>query len=809
MSGMSLASATSSAHSCAAERTGFSALPALAQIGVVLVSAAGLCCAALGVADVTIDRLPIMAGLLLLSLLTSTARIDLPLTSGGSTLSWAYITNVLSILLVGPWSSVPIALAGAWCGGTFRAKGPIAWYESLFSMGTTAMSVALSGLVYHKGLEILPTEYWTGVAAAAAAASVYFLLDASLPGSVMTVSARGTGRGVPSPDVLGRAPSYYIGAALAFLVAEVAKGGQYWWAVAFALPMYLIYRSYRAHADRIAEEHRQVCEMSGVHLAMVEALALAIEAKDNTSQAQVTRIQVYSEGLARALSMTENEVRGVKTAALLHDIGNLAVPEHILSKPGRLTYEEYDRLKIHPRVGADIIKSVPFPYPVAPLVLAHHERWDGRGYPAGIKGRDIPVGARILSVVDCFTSMLTERPYRPSHTYAEAIATLRENGGSTLDPDLVEKFIEILPAIEAQLHTVNSASQATAVAARENAQDGPTTALEDIAVAHREEHMLRDIGQSLSSSLRVSDALSLISTRLVSMMPLDACALFLVDPDSQLFMCSHVVGSHQDAIRGTTAGTLESLGMALPSAAGSVLGTTVRLQSLTVAPLVTERGTIGALAVYHTERNPFTPDHRRLLTRVAAHAANVIANALVFEQAQEQSLTDVLTGLPNRRYLDQHLGQEVARVQRHGGQLSVLVLDMDGFKQINDEFGHQAGDSALKEVSQVLRASLRVYDVCARFAGDEFVLVLGDCGSVQAERRRVDLQRAISALWVEPLPGRIVPLAVSIGAATLPDDADTVDRVISVADQRMYRDKAQRKRLGSERDTLTPDSLWH
>jgi diguanylate cyclase (GGDEF)-like protein len=240
-----------------------------------------------------------------------------------------------------------------------------------------------------------------------------------------------------------------------------------------------------------------------------------------------------------------------------------------------------------------------------------------------------------------------------------------------------------------------------------------------------------------------------------------------------------------------------------------VLGTTIRLQSLTVAPLVTESGTIGALAVYHAQRNAYTPDHRRLLTRVAAHAANVIANALVFEQTQEQSLTDVLTGLPNRRYLDRHLCQELARVQRHGGQLSVLVLDMDGLKQINDEFGHQTGDSALREVSQVLRASLRVYDVCARFAGDEFVVVLGDCDAAQAERRRVDLQRAISSLWVEPLPGRIVPLSTSIGAATFPDDADTVDGVMGVADQRMYRDKAQKRRPGSEHDALTPNSLWH
>ncbi len=446
---------------------------------------------------------------------------------------------------------------------------------------------------------------------------------------------------------------------------------------------------------------------------------------------------------------------------------------------------------------------------MAPLVLAHHERWDGRGYPSGLKGHDIPLGARILAVVDCFTSMLTERPYRPSHTYAEAIATLRENGGSTLDPDLVEKFIEVLPAIESQLQPSPLERTAVEAPTPEAAPEGPSTALADIAVAHREEQLLRDVGQSLSSLLRVSDALSLISTRLVGMMPLDACALFLLEPTSGLFMCAHVVGSHQDAIRGTTVGSVEGLGAALPTAPASVLGSPARLQSVAVAPLMTETGTIGAIAVYHVERGAYTADHRRLLGRVATHAANVIANALVFEQTQEQSLTDVLTGLPNRRYLERHLEQEIARVHRHGGQLSLLVLDMDGFKQINDEFGHQAGDSALREVAQVLRASLRVYDVCARLAGDEFVLVLGDCDPAQAERRRIDVQRAVASLWVEPLPGRVVSLSVSVGAATFPDDADTVDGVMSVSDRRMYHDKAQRKRLGSGRDSLATDCLWH
>jgi diguanylate cyclase (GGDEF)-like protein len=806
---VSLAAAAKSGLARAGERSGFGALPPLVQLGVVLVTLTGVATAAAGLVALPSSPWPLLAGLLILSILTGAAKIDVPLARGGSALSLPYATSLLSVLLLGTWPSVPLAVAGTLSGVVFRERDSRSWFRTLFTLGSTAMGVAAAGLVYQGGVEMLPSAFWARIVAVTGAATAYFLVTTGLVGLVMAASAQGAARDAIDRRILSSAPGYYVGAAVALVLAEMAQGGQYWWSAAFAVPAYLAYRSYRAHVDGLAKERRQISEMSDVHLAMIRALALAIEAKDNTTQAQVERMQAYSEGLAVAMLMTADEVQAVKTASLLHDIGNLAVPEHILSKSGRLTYEEYDRLKIHPRVGADIISSVPFPYPVAPLVLAHHERWDGRGYPSGLKGQDIPLGARILAVVDCFTSMLTERPYRPSHTYAEAIATLRENGGSTLDPDLVEKFIEVLPAIESQLQPSPLGATAVETATAEAAPEGPSTALADIAVAHHEEQLLRDISQSLSASLRVSDALSLISTRLVGMMPLDACALFLLEPTSGLFLCAHVVGSHQDAIRNTTAGSVEGLGAALPTAPASMLGAPARLQSASVAPLTTENGTLGALAVYHVERGAYTADHRRFLGRVATHAANVIANALVFEQTQEQSLTDVLTGLPNRRNLEQHLGQEVARVRRHGGQFSLLVLDMDGFKEINDEFGHQAGDSALREVAQVLRASLRTYDVCARLAGDEFVLVLGDCGPDQAARRRVDLQRAVASLWVEPLPGRIVSLSASVGAATFPDDADTVDGVMGVADRRMYCDKAKRKRSESGRGSLAADCLWH
>ena len=144
-------------------------------------------------------------------------------------------------------------------------------------------------------------------------------------------------------------------------------------------------------------------------------------------------MQVFAAGLAKAIGMSENEIQGVKTAALLHDIGKLAVPEHILSKPGPLTQEEFQKIRIHPQVGAEIIAGVPFPYPVAPLILSHHERWDGKGYPAGMKGEEIPSGARILAVVDYFDALTSERPYHKAMSDEGAVGLLRQEAGQALD----------------------------------------------------------------------------------------------------------------------------------------------------------------------------------------------------------------------------------------------------------------------------------------------------------------------------------------------------------------------------------------
>ncbi|HUF24216.1 MAG TPA: HD-GYP domain-containing protein, partial [Vicinamibacterales bacterium] len=203
-------------------------------------------------------------------------------------------------------------------------------------------------------------------------------------------------------------------------------------------------------ARALEAARREAADARHLHMAAIEALALAIDAKDQTSHAHIRRVQLYAGHLAEEMGMPPLEIEGVRTAALLHDIGKLAVPEHILSKPGPLSPEEFQKIRAHPRIGAEIIARVPFPYPVAPLILGHHERWDGKGYPAGLSGGHIPLGARVLSVVDSFDALTTDRPYHRAMTRDAAIDLLRQEAGRALDPDIVARFLARLPAFEAE-----------------------------------------------------------------------------------------------------------------------------------------------------------------------------------------------------------------------------------------------------------------------------------------------------------------------------------------------------------------------
>ena len=206
----------------------------------------------------------------------------------------------------------------------------------------------------------------------------------------------------------------------------------------FVPAIYLIYRSYRLYLGKLEDEKRHVEEMANLHLRTIEALALAIEAKDQTTHDHLQRVRIYAIEVAKELGVKGAELEALHAAALLHDIGKLAVPEHIISKPGRLTPEEFEKMKIHTVVGAEILERVRFPYPVVPIVRAHHEKWDGSGYPYGLKNMEIPIGARILSAVDYLDALASDRQYRRAMPLDEVMQRLAAESGKSFDPKVVD-----------------------------------------------------------------------------------------------------------------------------------------------------------------------------------------------------------------------------------------------------------------------------------------------------------------------------------------------------------------------------------
>jgi diguanylate cyclase (GGDEF)-like protein/putative nucleotidyltransferase with HDIG domain len=595
----------------------------------------------------------------------------------------------------------------------------------------------------------------------------------------------------------------------------------YWLIASVLLVATLGYRTYRANrtlTGRLAEERRRAQQMGELHLATIEALALAIDAKDQTTHHHVARVEVYATALARTLGMSAVDVEAVKTAALLHDIGKLGVPEHILAKPGPLTPDEFQKVRMHPQIGADIIGAVPFPYPVTPLVLSHHERWDGRGYPDGLKGEEIPLGARILCLVDCFDALTSDRPYHKPLPIDAAIEVIKQEAGKALDPTAVEAFLRILPDLSAQVEHMAisrprlpvpvSASEGAPISGSPRAAArARASAFEDIAVAHREIYALYELAQSMGTTLGVTETMGHIASKLSRVVPFASCSLFLYSEEDDTVQCRFASGIDAELLQplvlkggqgltGWVARNRRALVNGRPSAdlhaAGSIQVTS--LESALVCPLISGNSVIGTLAVYHTAEAFYCDDHRRLLDRVCEQASAVIRNAIVFDQTHEASLTDPLTGLPNTRFMLRHLTRELARTQRLGADLSLLVLDLNGFKDINDTYGHHAGDRALREVANVLRTTIRPYDVCARYAGDEFVIVLAGCNREEAENKRRDLQQSIERIVFQPVPDVRVPLSISAGAAVYPQDGDTYELLLAAADQRMYGDKSNRRR---------------
>jgi diguanylate cyclase (GGDEF)-like protein/putative nucleotidyltransferase with HDIG domain len=684
-----------------------------------------------------------------------------------------------------------------------------------FNICATAVSTFLAYSVYHHtvaNMLVGNKPILLGIAA-----TVYFIANAGSIATVISLTERRPLTQILVDCYFWSFPYYLVGAGIAGMISWFNDAFNWETSLLLVPAVYLIYRSYRLYLSKLDDEKRHVEEMANLHMRTIEALALAIEAKDHTTHEHLQRVRIYASEVAKELGLDGPELEALNAASILHDIGKLAVPEHIISKPGRLTPEEFEKMKIHTLVGAEILERVRFPYPVVPIVRAHHEKWDGSGYPMGLKGVEIPIGARILSAVDYLDALASDRQYRRALPLKEVMQKLVAESGKSFDPKVVDILQKRYVQLEriAQAKAVEAANDPLSTAIKierglepaagfENAkvQDyagRETTFLSSIAAARQEVQALFELSQDLGASLALGETLSVFSVKLKPMVPYDAIAIYIkrddelipeyVNGDNYRLFSSLRIPVGQ-GLSGWVAQNRKPIVNGNPSVEPGYLNDPEKfstLRSALAVPLEGVAGMIGVLALYRGERDAFTSDNLRILLAVSGKMALSIENALKYQQAESSATTDYLTGLPNARSLFLQLERELARCKRDNTSLTVMVSDMDGFKQINDRFGHLEGNRVLRLFAQALKDSCREYDYVARMGGDEFVVLAPGLAADSAGKRSAQLQALAKQAGVEICGEQI--LSLSVGRAVYPTDGEDAEHLLAEADRRMYLEK--------------------
>lgn len=587
---------------------------------------------------------------LIAGLLASSLKVSLPGIEG--TMSVNFLFTLLGILELSLPETLAIGLASTFGQFYWRPARQLKLIQLVFNLSQVTVSSAAAYAAY-QGV-VVHVLHAKGPLALLVAAITHFGCNTAAMSTIIGLTEEKPIRMVWKDCYLWSFPYYMVGAAAAGLVHFLNAHVGWQSSLLVLPPIYLMYRSYRLYLGKLETEKKHAEQVSSLHLRTIEALALAIEAKDETTGEHLQRVRVYSMELAKDLGLSEDETEALRAASVLHDIGKLAVPEHIISKPGRLTPEEFEKMKIHPIVGAEILERVRFPYPVAPIVRAHHEKWDGSGYPNGLAGEAIPIGARILSAVDCFDALASDRQYRKALPLNEAMAKVVADAGKSFDPRVVailhRRYIELeklandqpleaLAKLSTDIKVERGSAPDAGFAATETAAETVTRdkdSRELLSAARRAAQEIGDITRA--ASLGSQDIFSLLAVRLRRLLPHDSMAVYC--PQDDLLVPEFVSGDNGrlfaalriplgEGLSGWVAQTHKAILNGNPSVEPGYLNDSTKYSTLRSALAVPLEGTsrlAAVLALYRAGQDAFTPDDLRAVEAVCSELGKAIEN---------------------------------------------------------------------------------------------------------------------------------------------------------------------------------------
>ncbi|TDI44928.1 MAG: diguanylate cyclase [Acidobacteria bacterium] len=643
-------------------------------------------------------------------------------------------------------------------------------------------------------------------------ATAYFLVNSFLTDAVQALAGRGT-FGHLWLQNLPLVPLYFLassgGAAVVYLFHAVAGPWSYVLALPILVVAYYAHLFYNDKYEELSRVHKQTLEAFAF---CIDAMELHTDFKHHTST-HIQRTQVLTLGLARELRVDETTYEGLRYASVLHDVGKISIPSYILHKPSRLTEREFQKMSTHAAVGAQILSSIDFPFPVVEIVRHHHENWDGTGYPDRLKGTAIPLGSRILSVADCYEALTARRVYRRSLSRDAAVAIMKREKHK-FDPVVFDLFLEVIPKLQQELKSIEVRSLTEPKEHRDQKRapdvvgtSKAKTLSSSISEPQQEIFTLFEIFQNLGNSLSRTDTLTILASKLEKIVPFTTLVIYLAEETTEELKPAHVAGEHKEAFSGLSiemgtrlAGWVAANNRFLYNVhpGPDTMALSEEIKSLyansLLAPLVHEDRRLGTIALYVAGDERFTDDHIRLMEIVSNRASIALFNATRFEETQEDAFTDRLTGLPNSRFLYIFFEQTLSEAKRYGEPLSLIEMDLDDFKSVNDRHGHHTGDRFLKEVGRILKGHMRDADVLVRYAGDEFIAILPKTTYEQARQFSYRFQDAVEETELDVGIGSMLKVGISLGLASYPAAGQDLESLLMAADKSMYEDKARRKR---------------
>jgi len=518
-------------------------------------------------------------------------------------------------------------------GKVFHEKKRMDWTRTPFNLAAPPLSVWLASTVLFQisgptpSLTADPGQFVLGLSVFTV---LYFLLNSGLVALAIALTQR------HGPIAMLRDLgntwwsirylflNYLAGASIATLLASAGAPNVAIHLVVTIPIMAVIYLTYHYTAKQVDELQTRIEAIEKVHMATIKAFAMAIDAKDQVTHGHIHRVQQYTMTVAKHLGVKdEKQIRAIEAAALLHDTGKLAIPEYILNKPGPLTPAEFEKMKDHAAVGANILKSIEFPYPVAPIVRHHHENWDGRGYPDGLKGQEIPLGARILSVVDCYDALTSDRPYRPRMTRQQAEQILLDRRGTMYDPWVVDGFLQILDHLE----EIDEAEGRNTLAAPGSSTSHRSPALDVISAATAEEREFAELRRELPKAASPALAAEVFFRHVRRVIPAAAVVMYMPSGTNELgaIYCAGSGAATIESIKIPVGERISGWAFAhrqivFNSDASLDLGPVARtlpvpLRTALVVPVFDGAHTLGVITLYGSE--DFLKDHRRMLESAA------------------------------------------------------------------------------------------------------------------------------------------------------------------------------------------------